>query len=169
MGGWNWAYIFNILVHFCLVKSRASYGQTWCWEFCIWNSRKQEYLSWAGETLKLFLITGITEGYRQNRVFALLTIMSLRGVWGSPVLTLHHTYGPLAWDSLNPKQLSLSSHNTLNKLQGRETEWSIGKVGKKMVAGKQKNKLGCQEDARSPLVLHCAVTIHDVQRRNTKA
>ena len=49
-----------------------------------WNSRKQEYLSWAGETLKLFLITGITEGYRQNRVFALLTIMSLRGCLRQP-------------------------------------------------------------------------------------
>ena len=84
-------------------------------------------------------------------------------------VTLHHTYGPLAWDSLNSKQLSLSNHNTLNKLQGRETEWSISKVGKKIVVGKHKNKLGCQEDARSPLVFHCAVTIHDVQRGNTKA
>ena len=62
----------------------ASCGQTWCWEFCIWNSRKQEYLSWAGKTLKLFLITGITEGSRQNKVFAFLTFMSLRGCLRQP-------------------------------------------------------------------------------------
>ena len=57
-----------------------------------------------------------------------------------------------------------------NSKEGRQKrQRSIDKVGKKMVAGKDENKLGCQEDARRPLVLHCAVTIHDVQRRNTEA